>query len=1097
MWSKIPWTVVAIFSALLACGTAVLLAKITSSEYQILLVIFIVVLFFVLMMNPKHRYFRVAMMAFGTVMASLGLPFFEFKISPESILFKVTNESEIPSTANYYLIFLVIVALILDFIERRQNKTNDKEKVDSEDTNVIPALITIPVVLDEEIISQQFVGRRIQIRNVLFSVQSILKKSKTSRTAQQSQTQLFWFHGFGGMGKTWFLRNIYITVTKKYKKLKIAMIDWDSNDWRAPLNTAPSLPEQIYLVVAHRLSQLYGTETFSEYWQMRERVNKSRQDHNKLMAEYRAAMTSIIKEATATSGDLHQLPITDSSSRVQVAVLNEVINEISVSIEKLIKISRGELDDRALFDAWTTRYGQQHDDAILHPERALLEALLIGFNRAIEIQPLLLIIDTCELLSPRLDNSLRALLAPIIAQNSAFIVLIGSRLRPDISKGIDWKEGWNDQISRDRFETIAFDEGLHFTLEEIALAIKGINYPDDKIDLLVKRLYMITHGVPFALRVLLDLHDCGDNVLFELAEDEFDLPAWINETNAGNVVLDRVTQRFFLHIQKNSEDFHSFLTIALQRRADINILKKVWDTENPYQRLRLLAQKYSVFITGDVHDTVRSYARKQWLISPPPKFNEVLNELEAATQVICPESNFVNQNEFENLVSNLYLKSWRNEKTSIKHLIQFIPSAVLLEIDVSGLTEIIEDLQFKNKEDQGLKELIIEWSKLPNWRQEDPYFYAKIYKIASSSWSEYNKRCCLLLQAFYHFVETDDDIKEPRAFDNAKLFDQNISVLNTARLHDIGRAYLDNIFRVSMDLENQEILERAVTWAKKNALIGEGFWKENANLLHNLGRYTEAVDSYQKAIESDPEDFILRILYFHTLHAHLEQYDETVKVGLEIIKEKPEHAYVRENLIWVLTYELHEYTLAKKLYDEGYIYLNECSRASCLLALTNSNNNGNQEYIEEFNTVLNSCLNSTDIDASDYNSLTWKLYLKKFNLDLTLKLANKAYQVNKVEEPDEDHGLVHTLLSILIALGDWDEAEDIFRNWASNIELSQLERKWHEYKLTFDDVIEMDLVDQVVTVLKSLENSHVWTTIIYTLENRLALPTELNTKLTT
>ena len=98
------------------------------------------------------------------------------------------------------------------------------------------------------------------------------------------------------------------------------------------------------------------------------------------------------------------------------------------------------------------------------------------------------------------------------------------------------------ELPRDRFRSIPFGELVRFTVDEIEAALDKLARPleGDHGDV-AERLHKTTRGVPLAVRVLLDLHENGDDSsLNEVADDEDDEP--FEESDAVRNVVGKVAR---------------------------------------------------------------------------------------------------------------------------------------------------------------------------------------------------------------------------------------------------------------------------------------------------------------------------------------------------------------------------------------------------------------------------------------------------------------------------------------------------------------------------------------------------------------------------
>jgi hypothetical protein len=74
-----------------------------------------------------------------------------------------------------------------------------------------------------------------------------------------AKVQVFWYHGLGGMGKSWLLRRAMGLTAEKFPIVTTALVDWDDPAWRKPNGDAqPANARELCDPIALRLAQLYG-----------------------------------------------------------------------------------------------------------------------------------------------------------------------------------------------------------------------------------------------------------------------------------------------------------------------------------------------------------------------------------------------------------------------------------------------------------------------------------------------------------------------------------------------------------------------------------------------------------------------------------------------------------------------------------------------------------------------------------------------------------------------------------------------------------------------------------------------------------------------
>ncbi len=252
---------------------------------------------------------------------------------------------------------------------------------------------------------------------------------------------------------------------------------------------------------------------------------------------------------------------------------------------------------QTLFAAWCHETARDADAATVEPDRALAEGLRESLRLAAKQHPLLLLLDTCEVLPADLDRWLRTLLIPVCRDETPLLILIGSRLEPDVALPAGSREGWHAELPRDRFRPVPFSDQVRFSVEEIKAALGQLPRPVDRdLGTLAEELHRVTRGVPLAVRALLDdlgEHGRDDSILNELAHvGDDDL---LDEREAVRRVVGTVARRMLYHLDperrpEREDDLRNIVALAILQRADAEVLRQLWPGRRVRDRLRDLAR---------------------------------------------------------------------------------------------------------------------------------------------------------------------------------------------------------------------------------------------------------------------------------------------------------------------------------------------------------------------------------------------------------------------------------------------------------------------------------------------------------------------------
>ncbi len=470
--------------------------------------------------------------------------------------------------------------------------------------------------LDTEILRARFIGRGRLLGDLADALRGLELRRQRQPAVGGAKVQAIWVHGFGGMGKSWFLRRATFDAAQASSGLRIALVDWDQAGWRAPLADPPQSVKELLEPIAYRLAQMYGTAALDPYWSVVRRTRIAEAEASRLRQRLRQEMHE------AAQGEAG-------------GALSQALSECSLAAKGASqRCAQDARQFERLFAAWFDAGGGSADDpdAVLRPDSLRVGALQACMRSLCSASaPLLLVLDTCEVIATDLERWLRQLVAPLCDGATPFLAIFGSRSAPDVAEPPGSREVWRSAVGEERWREVPFDEGVRFSVEEIALALARVVPRVADADGLAAKLHGITLGVPLALRSLIDMHSEGSPVFGELdAMDAADA-----EDGGGSQAEDRVVEvvvdRFLLHLRDRLDreaDFRDIVALSLLHQADRDLLAALWRTENVKGRLRALAIRYSLLAVGDLNATVRGFLRRRWRLEDRPDLvGVVIDEL--------------------------------------------------------------------------------------------------------------------------------------------------------------------------------------------------------------------------------------------------------------------------------------------------------------------------------------------------------------------------------------------------------------------------------------------------------------------------------------
>src|SRR4029453_2019193 len=167
-----------------------------------------------------------------------------------------------------------------------------------------PFIDPLPI-LDFENTLRRFIGRERLRSDYEDVLRGLDERWKGQRVGGGVKVKAIWYLGFGGMGKSWFLRRAMVETQDTLPAAHVALIDWPVDTWNttpiarppetseevfasiahrlAPpvgealwgvaIARAPETSEEVFASTAHRLAQLYGVASLDAYWRVDQRIH--------------------------------------------------------------------------------------------------------------------------------------------------------------------------------------------------------------------------------------------------------------------------------------------------------------------------------------------------------------------------------------------------------------------------------------------------------------------------------------------------------------------------------------------------------------------------------------------------------------------------------------------------------------------------------------------------------------------------------------------------------------------------------------------------------------------------------------------------------
>jgi tetratricopeptide (TPR) repeat protein len=910
--------------------------------------------------------------------------------------------------------------LIRDYVLRSPITPPDHRGLQTSSESA-PSLNSGPTLSQQGPYVQDFVGRENALSVFDDALNGLLRRSSGSQPASNAEDcRLLWIHGIGGMGKSWLIR--HAAVRAMNTRASVVLIDWDHPEWRGSLSFPPSSPEQMFEVIATRTSQVYGRSALQGYWSAWEAVKRSALDHRNLQLDFSAALdliaangpdwnNSIEIQAWTATGDTHKVK--------SVFALFDVLRQDPIATREnaadRVSACKGLRDDpmryRSTFEQWASRLlGDTVAPELIRPAQQLADTLRQCLADASRTRPLVLCLDTCELLFGELEDWLRRLVRPMVSGCDSIFVVIGSRLFPDLSGS---RDTWTTDIPRNRFRNESLDDAVLLSVGDIDQLVRRRGGGLAAIEDLPEKIHRVSLGVPLAVRVVIETLEFRPESIHDLAEIDLYADAALKPlSELSQLVIATVSDRFLLHLQNQpgkERDFMDVIAIGLLVSPTLTVLKKFWGAENAAARMRELSKRYSLIASGDLHLTIRDYVRRAWRMNPPDSLQQIASRLMQAVDTMLAAA--ADDQTEALMIEKANLKSWLASESLWESLAESLISLRARDYDTGRLRDgVLMEIPVHTADDVTKKEVLVAFCE--GWYLRGSRA-GRFLRVFGDSLSPRERA----LTRVFAGLELGDFAYE-KAFPLLESLEE-CSDLTPALLRRAAHLYFAAPTVQSAGGGTKEPLRRVYKWYSglfsppklSPFLFGSA--------LRELGELERAEQVYKEGIEADPSDdgvaHQLAHLYEHSGKAkEAEQYfalaaerdprfvdNWTCWARFQESDCRPEQALetLNRGTAWVPStpsVEVYRYRLLRRT---GHIGTELQSALEKAKALARESDHG-----------------------SELNTVAWQLLEHNEDLASAELFARRAVEL----EPD-NVSILHTLASILLAERKWSEAAPYVR----------------------------------------------------------------------
>ena len=759
---------------------------------------------------------------------------------------------------------------------------------DNDELEPLPELPPLPK-FDESLILNRFIGRRGMLERLKDLFRGLMERAeKIKRPEGTAAKQLQWIHGFGGMGKSWYMRRSYIAAQEHRPRIHVALVDWDHTDWRDPLNDHPSSARNLMEPIATRLAQVCGVDTILPFREAKHRVAKAGIDHQRLQNQFNEQLGRLQRE-----GD------TDDAMLVLLRDRNIIRADPNEQKRQLNLLQTDRLRMDELFANWceTQATGVGDFEAASRPTNLLVSGLVRSLKNGASNTPLLLMLDTCEVVSRRedLDFWLRRIVGPLCDDTTPILIQIVSRLRPDAGAAPGSRKGWLE-ISDRLFDVVDFNaDDTQLSRAEIQSGLERLSPPVEDAERLSSLVAQATLGVPLAVGSLFDMHRRDGTVLSEL--ENFDVDAHsLDESEAVQAVIEEVAGRMLLHLRNSRRpeangDLRAIVALALLPRMDHEILAELWPDQQVRARLIELAGRYSLLANGDLHLRVRDYLRRHWRQGLRPDcFDEILLAVSNIVDrlPVADDKSFGSAEWISSRLRSLNVSIWQKAWAAANEGARLLAVALAYDQHVPEVAELLEELA--RFEEQG-SALAAPLTSLTSWQGDVKRVDKRIIKWLSESerqdnWNDLESASLTVVCELRDSpTSADEGIEKFLRLETAV---STLEEFRTPRQSELADSFFSIAFETSpghdgfKKIKKQHaiqwpvVVERAYRRCLQYNSAANGAWNNLGNLLmRHLELYGEAEQAYRRAIELDSKFAAPWNGLGNLLMIHLGRYDES------------------------------------------------------------------------------------------------------------------------------------------------------------------------------------------------------------------------------
>ncbi|HEY6494726.1 MAG TPA: hypothetical protein VIZ43_15745 [Trebonia sp.] len=330
---------------------------------------------------------------------------------------------------------------------------------------------------------------------------------------------------------------------------------------------------------------------------------------------------------------------------------------------------------------------------VVDPERELIRRAADGLHALVRSRPLVILLDTGEVLGPSAWDWLRQLMArtgPSVAW------VVGARFEAESDADAENQiSQFNRKIGRTHLKLMRLTRFDNGTIGDYLSRRTGAGpYSRSQIDAVAK----VTRGLPLAVSLVADLIEEGRDIGDVCREAGGDVPGGIVSRLARSYLL-RAERREYPPGDPRKDDLQRILVLALgfgDTGNDPEYLSRLWATDDPLGAFRQLAQRHDFVlpVSRRLHDDVQAAIRGD-LLDPLRRERarplnqralELFKERLAAMRLRLPslDDQVASEKFRATLLAALWHAFWMDNESGLDLLIEVLPVLAVASPGTAG-----------------------------------------------------------------------------------------------------------------------------------------------------------------------------------------------------------------------------------------------------------------------------------------------------------------------------------------------------------------------------------------------------------------------------